>query len=105
MADGYDFVENDDGSILRITCYNDDSSIIDLTGTAIVLRWRGSDGAMVERNMTIVGAAINGVAEYPFSAGELFAPKMHFGYRITDANNKNVSSRTLDTLSVRKPQN
>ena len=105
MADGYDFVENDDGSILRITCYNDDQSVIDLTGATVVLRWRNSSGAMVERNMTIVGAATNGIAEYQFSLGELFAPKMHFGYRITDANNNNVSSRKLDTLSIRKPQN
>ncbi len=102
MADGYDFVAGDTGSVLRITCRNADGAIIDLTGATVTLRWKDQAGILVERNMTIVGAATNGVAEYQFAAGELYAGRMRFGYRVTDATGNKISSRQLDEYTVRR---
>ncbi len=100
---GPEFVAGDTGSVRRITCRNADGTPIDLTGASVTIRWRDSGGNVVERAMIIV-SAIDGVAEYQFAAGELYAPRMALGYRITDAAGNTITSRRIDGVIVRDPQ-
>ena len=103
MAKGPDFVAGDTGSVRRITCRDDDGSVIDLTGATVTIRWKDAAGTLVERPMTVVSPAA-GVAEYQFAAGELYSPRMALGYRVTDATGNVITSRTLDVITVRDPQ-
>ncbi len=103
MAKGFPFTEGDTGSVLRITCRNYDGSVIDLTGATVKIRWKNKAGTLVSKSMAIVGAPSNGVVEYQFAAGELLAPKMELGYRITDSSGNTISSSKLDVVLVRKP--
>jgi hypothetical protein len=93
----YKLAQGDTGSKLRATCKNDgDGSVIDLTGATVHLIWRTAAGALIEKQMTIVGAPTAGVAEYLFAAGEIFLPLMSFRVRITDAGGKILHN--LDNL-------
>lgn len=102
MPDGYDFTEGDTGSKLQVTCRDNDEAIIDLTGATVTLHWKDANSILVERNFTVLDPATDGIAEYQFAASELYAPKMHCGYRVTDSNGKEISSRKLDTFTVRE---
>ncbi len=102
MPDGYDFVQNDDGTLLRITCKDRKAAVIDLTGGTVQLRWRDAGGTLVTPAMTIEDAT-NGIASYQWAVGELDADKMHFGFKITDATGKTISSNKLLTLTGRNP--
>jgi len=99
MSATYDFVAGDTGSVLRVTCVNDDDdSAIDLTGATVALQWiRRSDGALQSKTMTIVTAA-SGICSYQFATGELEAPSMRFEVKITDSGSKVI--RSLDPLEV-----
>ena len=99
---GYDFVENDTGGKLRITCKSAQGSAIDLTGAVITLKWRKADGQLESKPMSVVGAASDGVAEYRFKAAELFAPVMRCAVMITDAAGYELSSLDHINLKVRK---
>lgn len=96
----YDFVQNDTGSALRITCLDDAGAAIDITGAALTLLWRDIAGVSVERSMSIIDAA-GGVAEYQFAASELFARSMTFTVRIVDALGGVLHSREPIRLTVR----
>lgn len=103
MPDGYDFTEGDTGSKLKVTCRDNDETIIDLTGATVILHWKDANNDLVERNFTILDPPTDGISEYQFAAGELYAPKMNCGYSVTDSSGKVISSRKLDTFTVRKP--
>lgn len=97
----YSFVAGDTGSVLRVTCTNDsDDTAINLTGATVALRWLNSAGTLVSQNMTIVTAA-SGIAQYQFTASELFAPSMSFEVRITDASSNVIRSLNLIDVNVR----
>ncbi len=82
-----DLVVDDTGTKMRITCRKkSDNSVIDLTGAAVTIGWRNeADTADVEKTMAIVGVATDGVAEYQFLVGDLYANFMSFEFEITDA--------------------
>ncbi len=94
----YQFVAGDTGSKLKVTCKNDsDSTVINLTGATVKLKWRGSGGTLQTKTMTILTPATNGQAEYQFLTGELFAGTMDFEVEITDSGGKVI--RCLDLIS------
>lgn len=94
----YQFVSGDTGSTLKVTCKNDsDSTIIDLTGATVKLRWKDSSSTLQTRTMSIVSPATGGIAEYQFLAGELFAGLMNFEIEITDSGGKII--RCLEIIS------
>lgn len=80
----YDFVSNDTGSVLQVTCTNKATrAAINLTGATVKLKWPGANRTVVEKTMTVV-TPLAGVVSYQFLAGELFAPEMRFEVEITD---------------------
>lgn len=97
MTTRYEFTSGDTGSVLRVTCVNDDDeSAIDLTGATVVLKWYSRAGTLVSQTMTLVTPA-SGICSYQFAAGELEAPAMSFEVQITDASSKVIrSTATLD---------
>ena len=98
----YDFVQDDTGSTLRVECIDAVGSVIDITGGTVTLKWRDKTRQLITRNMSMIDAA-NGVAEYQFVAGELFAPSMDITVRIVDSGGKVLHSREPIKISVRYP--
>lgn len=98
----YQFVSGDTGSTLKVTCKNDgDSTIIDLTGATVKLRWKDSSSTLQTRTMSIVNPATSGIAEYQFLAGELFAGLMNFEVEITDSGGKIIRCLEIIAEKVR----
>lgn len=96
-----DFVANDTGSKLQITCKdNDTGAVINLTGATVTLRWMDKTGATQNRVMTVT-SAVNGVTEYLFAVGELIYPQMTFEVRITDSGGKEITNLAPIEISVR----
>ena len=94
----YQFVANDTGSKLKVTCKNDaDSTVIDLTGATVKLKWKNSSGILQTKTMTVLTPATNGQAEYQFLIGELFSGTMDFEVEITDSGGK--ITRCLDLIA------
>lgn len=97
-----EFVQDDTGSKLEVTCKNDaDKSVIDLTGSTVKARWKDKAGAVVEKNMTITDAA-GGVAEYQFAAGELEAGTTGYEIEITDAQSSVIKNLNLLLVNIRE---
>jgi len=98
----YDLVTGDTGSILQVTCKdNDTSTAINLTGSTVKARWEDATGAVVTKTMTVTTAA-SGIAQYQFLTGEIIAPKMKIEIEITDSGSKVVSNLALIELLVRE---
>ena len=98
----YEFVAGDTGSILEVTCKNDDdNTAINLTGCTVALQWKGIDGVLVSKTMTVTNAA-GGVAQYQFATAELFSGAMEFEVKITDVNSKVIRSLNLLSEGVRR---
>lgn len=98
-----EFVANDTGSKLKVTCKdNDTGAAINLTGATVLLRWMDKTGATQSKTMTVTDAA-NGVAEYQFAAGEIAYPKMSFDVRITDTGGKIITNLAPIEVTVRAP--
>jgi len=96
-----ELVTGDTGSVLQVTCTdNERAAAIDLTGATVLLRWEG-DSAVVEKTMTIDDAA-GGVVSYQFLAGEIIVPKMKFEVEITDSSGFVVTNLTLIEVGVRE---
>lgn len=94
----YDFVSNDTGSVLQVTCTSKSSgAAINLTGATVKLKWPGSNRTVVERTMTLV-TPLAGVVSYQFVAGELFGPEMRFEVEITDTGG--MRTTMLDPIIV-----
>ncbi len=93
----YQFVAGDTGSKLKVTCKNDaDSSVINLTGSTVKLKWKDSGGTLQTKTMTVLTPATNGQAEYQFAANELYAGTVNFEVEITDSGGKII--RSLDVI-------
>ncbi len=95
-----DFVSNDTGSTLLLTCTNAAGTVIDLTGATIKLRWRGTTGTVADKTMTIV-SAVAGTCSYKFLTTELIAPSMEFEVEITDSGGFKLSNSELICVTVR----
>lgn len=97
-----EFVQDDSGSKLEVTCKNDaDKSVIDLTGATVKARWNDKSGLVVEKTMTITDAA-GGVAEYQFAAGELEAGTTGYEIEITDAAGGIIKNLNLLLVNIRQ---
>lgn len=95
-----DFVSGDTGSTLLVTCTDDSSAAINLTGSTIKLRWQEAAGTVADKTMAIVSAAA-GTCSYKFLTGELFSPGMAFEIEITDSGGFKLSNVDLITANVR----
>ena len=100
MAD-YDFRAGDTGSKLRVTCKDSVTGVaIPLTGATVNLQWRKADGTLASVTMTVTDAP-NGVAEYQFLTGELFAPGMDFSVKVIDSGGKELKNINTVHKTVR----
>ena len=100
-----EFVQDDSGSKLEITCQNDDDkSVIDLTGATVKARWKDKAGTVVEKTMTVTDAA-SGIAEYQFATGELEAGTTGFEIEITDAQGGIIKNLNLLLVNIREKIN
>ena len=98
----FDFVTNDTGSVLNVTCTDKvTKAALDLTGASIELHWRNAANARITRTMTIV-SAIAGTVKYQFLTGEIFAPTMVFEVQITDTTGKTLTNTDTFSVSVRE---
>jgi hypothetical protein len=95
-----DFVSNDTGSTLLVTCADDAGAAINLAGCTVKLRWQEEAGTIAEATMTVVDAAA-GTVSYKFLADELYAPAMAFEVKITDADSFVLKNINLITVTVR----
>jgi len=101
MSDVNEFVEDDTGSKLEVTCKNDsDKSVIDLTGSTVKIRWKNLAGAVQEKTMTVTNAA-GGVAEYQFAAGELEIGRNSYEIEITDSGGGVIKNLNLIPVLTR----
>jgi hypothetical protein len=92
------FVEGDTESALRVTCMdNNNSSIINLNGTSVKIRWKNKSNVIKLKEMTIIDAP-KGVVQYQFDVGELEPPEMYFDIIITNLS----SGRTVTCENVVK---
>jgi len=98
----YDFVQDDTGSSLRIECLDAANAPIDITGGTVTLKWRDKARQLITHDMSMIDA-VNGIAEYQFAVGELFAPSMDITVRIVDSQGQVLHSRESIKLSVRYP--
>lgn len=96
-----DFVSNDTGSTLLVTCKDASGAAINLTGATVKLRWKGLTGTVADKTMTIVTPA-SGICSYKFLADELIAPAMAFEIEITDSGAFKLSNPDLITVTVRE---
>lgn len=97
-----DFVSEDTKPYLEITCIDHATKLpVDLTGQTIQLRFKIGNGGMLERMMTIFGAASNGVVRYQFLAGELTAGLLVYEATIIDATTLELTSRETGSFDVR----
>src|SRR6187455_965584 len=95
-----DFVSNDTGSTLLVTCTDDAGTAINLAGCTVELRWQEAVGTVADKTMTVVDAAA-GTCSYKFLADELYAPAMAFELKITDADGFILKNVNLITVTVR----
>jgi len=96
------FVSGDTGSVLEVTCKDDDAgTVIDLTGATVELQWDDAAGALQSKTMTVTDA-VNGVAEYQFLADELIATQMKFEVKITDSGGNVLRNIELLRENVRE---
>lgn len=96
----YDLVTGDTGSTLAVTITNSSTlAPVDLTGATVRFRWMGAS-ALVEVIATI-SDAVNGVAEWTFTAGQIVEPVMRIEVEVTDSNGKITSGLQPIVLKVR----
>ena len=97
-----DFVNDDTGSVLKVTCKDNTNTVIDLTGSSVNLRWKSRIGIVQTKVMTLDGDPTTGIATYKFLAGELIQPHMEFEVEVTDSSGFIISNLNLITVNVRK---
>ena len=96
-----DFVENDTGSVLLVTCKTKAGGIIDLTGASVALKYRIDGGTLQTKTMTINPPATAGIVQYQFLAGELIAGEMIEAVEITNSASKVISELCTVTHTIR----
>jgi archaellin len=96
------FVEGDTESALRVICMdNANSSVIDLNGTSVKLRWKNKMGVVKLKDMNIIDP-VKGIAQYQFDVDELEPPEMVFDVIITNnVSNKVITCESLVKVLVR----
>jgi len=95
------FVSGDTGSVLQVTCRDNDSNdVIDLTGSTVRLKWMDAASDLQTRTMTISNPT-GGVVTYQFQSGELFAKQMKFEVEVTDSGGSVLHSLSLLREDVR----
>lgn len=101
MTIDYGFVSGDTGSVLRVTVVDKETKKpIPLT-TPTYLEWIDQTGRKITREMEVTDAD-NGIAQYKFQAGELYAPEMEFEVKTgTDPTDVLTSLQLID-IPVRK---
>ncbi len=93
-----EFVENDTGSKIEVTCKNSsDGVVIDLSSSTVVVKWVDSTGTLQSEAMTVTDA-VNGVAEYLFTGSQLEAGTTDFEFEITTGG---LIISSLDLVSVK----
>ena len=90
-----------DNSLLEITCTRKDGTVIDLTGSAVQLIWDDQNGNDVIGDATIIDAT-NGVIQYRFRNGQVYAPEMNIEVKITDGSGNTIRSTQTIDLTVRE---
>ena len=84
MKSKHQFVENDTGSALRITCIDDETELpVNLTNKTVYIRFKINSGATASQVMTILNTA-SGTVQYQFQAGELLRGTLYVAVRIID---------------------
>lgn len=101
MSCEYALVEGDTGSVLQITCKDQNGNVIDLSGATVILKWRDQLNALQQQAMSIISPATNGQIKYQFGAGEIFPPAMYFSVKITDSSGGIVHSNCVVQVPVR----
>lgn len=93
-------VTGDSGDKVRITCYDGDGVVLNLTGYTVRIYFALNGGAPQKRTMTVTDAAA-GKAEYQFANTELTAKGMiTYEIELTDGSSK-VTTSDPATLTVR----
>jgi len=100
---GIEFVQLDTGSKIKLHCVDDDlDTAIDLTGGTVRLRYKIAGGALQTRVMSIVGAPVNGDADYLFQSGELTpGGGLECEFEITDSGGKVITSLETFKFGIR----
>jgi len=97
-----ELVTGDTGSVLQITCIdNDTGAAIDLTGATVRLRWEDDTATVQTKTMTLVTPA-SGTCKYQFATGEIVYPKMRFEVEIEDSGGYKISNLSLIEITVRE---
>ncbi len=96
-----DFVTEDTGSTIEVTCRDKAGVIINLTGSTVKLQWLDDTGLLKSVTMT-VASPTTGIATYKFLAGELQDPGMSLEVQITDGGGFILTNTDLIVVDVRK---
>ena len=97
-----ELVTNDTGSVLRLTCKDNElGTAIDLTASTVRLRWEDDTATVQTRTMTIEDTA-GGIVTYQFLSGEIVYPKMRFEVEITDSGGYIISNLSLLEIETRE---
>lgn len=100
MANRYHFVQENELVKLVVTCVDSLGVVINLTGCTAQIRWKTSDGTIVDKDMSIE-SAVEGKASYQFQTGELTPPTMTYEVTVTTPGDVIMSSLTAEVLGVR----
>ncbi len=96
-----DFVTEDTGSTIQVTCKDKAGVVINLTGSTVKLQWKDDTGTLVSKTMTVTTPS-SGIATYKFIAGELQDPGMSLEVQITDSSGFILTNTDLIVVDVRK---
>jgi hypothetical protein len=99
-----DLVAGDGASVLRVTVRDSQSQEpVDLTGKAVMLRYKLAGGAIVEKTMTVLDQAnAPGQAEYAFAVADLPTPgSLEYEIRLNDGLASQLTSIETGQLAVR----
>jgi len=102
---GYDLTAGDAGSILRVTCKDQETdALIDLTGKTVKLRYKLNGGTLQVKTMTVASPNTDGIAEYQFAPADIpVAGTIEFDIRLNEGAGDQLTSVQLDELRIRSP--
>lgn len=99
-----DLVAGDGASVLRVTVRDSQShEPVDLTGKAVILRYKLAGSAVVEKTMTVLDQVnAPGQAEYAFAVADLpTAGTLEYEVRLNDGQASQLTSIDTGQLAVR----
>ena len=98
----YEFVENDTGSTLKVTCKDRQAgTVVNLTGATVKLKYTIDGGALATKTMTIQVPGTDGIATYQFLAVELVKGLMVAEVEVTDSGGKILTNLEPQTFLIR----